>query len=88
MTVADLINALARFDLDAVVVLARDIEGNGFSLLDEIDRGVYVPVTQWSGEVKLAPDQLTPAMRDAGCSETDVYDGPDGRKAVVLWPTN
>jgi hypothetical protein len=58
---------------DAEIVMAKDVEGNGFSPLADVEPNArYVPDTPWSGWVP--------------CSDAP---DPDGMKRVViLWPTN
>jgi hypothetical protein len=88
MTVRELITALGECDPDYPVVMSKDGEGNDFSPLSEAagENNVYVPETTWSGEVHL--HHLTDELRARGFSGEEVYDEPDGARAVVLWPTN
>lgn len=70
MTVRDLILRLQSCeDQDAIVILQRDSEGNGFSpLRDDNDAALveyYVAETTWSGEVYDAgdaPDDAVPCV--------------------------
>jgi hypothetical protein len=50
MHVHELISLLEQCYPNAVVVLARDGEGNGFSPCAEVTSGRYLPVTNWVGE--------------------------------------
>ena len=66
MTVRQLIEALSRCpNPDAIVILQKDAEGNGFSpLRDEASNDVsivegYVADSTWSGEVH-DPDEMEP----------------------------
>lgn len=88
MKVKDVIAALERCDPEYEVILSKDGEGNDFSPLAEVagENNVYVPQTTWSGEVRL--HHLTPELEARRFSAWDVYDGDDGQRAVVLWPTN
>ena len=87
MRVKDLIAALATMDPDALVVLQKDSEGNGYSPLTGVDDNcIYVPLSTWHGEIYLR--KLTPFLKEEGFGEEDVYDGSDGRPAVVLYPVN
>jgi len=83
MTVAELIDELKKHPLDALVVQAKDGEGNGFSPVTDIELGRYVAddADEWRGQFGLA--ELTDELREAGYSEEDVLDGP---LAVCLWP--
>lgn len=51
MTVAELIQYLSGHPEEALVILAKDEEGNGFSPLDEAAEGHYTADTTYSGEV-------------------------------------
>ncbi|MFI7073531.1 hypothetical protein [Micromonospora sediminicola] len=80
ITVAGLRGILAGLPDDAVIVLAKDAEGNGFSPLSgPVGVYWYRPESTWAGEVH-------PIGEDA---DGDVYE-PDGDEliAVVLDPTN
>jgi len=57
---------------DVMIVLASDSEGNSYSPLAEVDSGIYEQETTYDGVV---------------CPE-DIYHGDNGKKAIVLWPTN
>ena len=49
-TVAEFIEELKVLPQDAVLILAQDEEGNGFSPLYDASAGCYVPDTTYSGE--------------------------------------
>lgn len=83
MKVRELIEQLQREDPEAVVILQRDSEGNGYSPLSGTDTGNYEATTKWSGN--FGPHELTVAMVKAGYSEKDVV---HGERAVVLCPIN
>ena len=56
MTVTELSALLATLPGDALVVLAKDGEGNGYSPLADHEIGAYDPETTWCGEFrKCAP---------------------------------
>lgn len=74
MTVAELIQRLQECDPAAVVVLAKDAEGNGYSPLEEIDAGVYTADTTWGGTFTNAGDVGAPPSL--------------APPAVCLWPVN
>lgn len=79
ITVADLASQLVELDQegygDAVVVLSRDSEGNGFRPLYKLETGTYE-----DGEAGIA--ELTPALAKQGFTDADVL----GQKALILWP--
>jgi hypothetical protein len=76
ITVGQLMANLAECPLDAIVILAKDSEGNDYSPLPDdqgYSIGSYVADSTWSGEFY---DGIT-------------YDDPTrGVRAVCLWPTN
>jgi hypothetical protein len=72
MTVTELIKVLSDLPGDALVVLSKDAEDNGFSPLSEATRERYESETAWYGEI-LHPKESDP---------------DDGVSAVVLWPVN
>lgn len=85
MTLAELRAQLAALNLpdDTPVILARDIEGNGYSPLHEIDGDLlYDAESPYSGQI-----YATPEMRAA---EPDQWDEAPASAvpAVFLWPTN
>lgn len=93
MTVRELIEALqAVEDQEALVVLQKDAEGNGYSPLDDdgVTEGAYIPGSTWYGEVYLLPQDLDDEAREQGFTEDDVATpGQDGAvAAVVLVPIN
>ena len=86
MTLAELRAQLAALNLpdDTPVILAHDIEGNGFSPLVEADPGMYLADTTWSGE-----HYLTEEQRLAATNPEEWSQAPDGAvPAVFLWPTD
>jgi hypothetical protein len=78
LTVSKLKALLAELPDDALVVLSRDGEGNGFSPLADTSTGKYEPEQPWFGEFHEAP---THPARDEQPAE-------DALDAVCLWPTN
>lgn len=80
MTIAELIEALSKFPPDSPVVLSRDAEGNGFSLLDEPVEAMWY---EEYGETFVVPE----AIADPSSSYTEEDAAPEGSvRAVVLWP--
>lgn len=80
LKVKDLINQLAQLDPDAVVIMQRDPEGNG-----------YGPCAGAEGNGAWDHDEdlygyacLTPDMEKNGFSQEDLVQGVP---AVVIWPT-
>ena len=89
MKVGKLISDLQLYDPEDLVVMSSDGEGNSYSPLYRVDTGVYVPDSTWSGNIYLAPEDLTDEMREFGFCEDDVRKVDDNnKKAVVLIPTN
>jgi hypothetical protein len=89
MTVRDLIAILSPMNPDALVVLQKDAEGNGYSPLRDdgaYDDSVYIADSTWSGEVKYA--ELTDELEEAGYSEEDCAEPGEGVPCVVLVPIN
>ncbi len=83
MTVAQLIEQLKTCDPDAIVVMAKDGEGNDYTPLAGFWSGVYRAETTWYGEVGYS--ELTPELEEEGYDEEDLIE--DGRKAIILSPT-
>lgn len=77
MKIKELMEILSKMDPERLVVLSRDEEGNGFSVLQDAEEMHYK-----DGEVGYG--RLTPELRDAGYGPDDIMRG--GKKAVVLWP--
>ena len=87
MKVKDLITKLQEQDQDAVVIMQKDSEGNGYSPLYEVDDGHYQADSTWSGKPVLV--ELTPELRQLGFSEDDLARGDNEvSEAVFLLPTN
>ncbi len=63
MTVAELIEALRGYPPDALVVMAKDAEGNGFSILYGTGLGSWLP---WGGAGDAAYGTFTTAETPAG----------------------
>ena len=83
MLVHELIERLEDMDLDALVVMTADGEGNNHSPLDYLWEGGYRAETTYSGEVGLW--RLTDDHVIKGYTEEDVI---KDQKAVILCPTN
>lgn len=79
MTVAELRAKLLNVPDDALVILSRDTEGNGFSTLEEVVTG---QVFDEEGDSLHFPE-LTPELVSLGYGEDDVGEGDP---CVVLWP--
>ncbi len=83
MTVKDLIELLQQQDQNAIVVMAKDSEGNYHSPFAGLWAGGYAAENTWSGEVGFL--DLTDEAIGAGYTEEDVIDGVP---AVILCPVN
>jgi hypothetical protein len=87
MTLAELrrqLGELGHLPDETLVVLAKDAEGNHFSPFYEVDRGMYLAETTWSGERYMTEEQ-----RQAQQRPDDWYPAPEGAvSAVFLWPVN
>lgn len=80
MTVQELIIRLAACDnQDALVVLSRDEEGNGFHALTQINSGNSV----FTSEQEVGLRGPNDTLRAEGYTEEDIQEGED---CVVLWP--
>jgi hypothetical protein len=77
MTIKQLIEELAAYEPDRLVVLSRDEEGNGYLPLAQIDSAKF-----HDGEIGL--EELTPELEKQGYSDEDVM--KRGKRAVVLYP--
>ena len=78
MTVRELINILQKEDLDRIVIMSSDGEGNSYSPLYCAWKGSYVSENR---EVGL--EILTEDDKKAGFTEEDVKNGV---KALILTP--
>jgi len=81
MRVKDLIEALSKLDPELLVVLAQDEEGNGYDKLGDIDDNF---VFNDDHEARL--HHLTPELEEHGWTESDVDNGPEFIRCVVLGP--
>jgi len=78
MTIEELIEQLQNYPSDAEVVLSKDCEGNGFSPCNDFSSGIFVKESPWGGEF----------VSDYCLNEhPEDYEGVEGIKCVVLWPT-
>lgn len=78
ITVQQLCDILHDMPADAIVIVSKDAEGNGFSPLpDEYwwSEGMYAPDTTWCGEY------YDPTDPDVEVPDNAVV-------AICLWPTN
>ena len=83
MTVRELIEALKAVDPDALVILAKDGEGNGFSPCADCDTDRrYEADSTWSGELVSHPEEA----EDEDDADPERWD--QAAICVVLWPTN
>lgn len=77
ITAGVLIKILKKQPEDAIVVLSRDEEGNGFSQLSSFGVGVYVPNNIMNGEM------YDPAMDK---EYLEMMNDEEKMAAIVLWP--
>ena len=83
MRVRELIQQLMELDLDDVVVLSRDAEGNGFEELSDVNGDMRFD----RREGEIGHVRMTNALRAQGYSDEDVMEYTKGRvDCVVLWP--
>jgi hypothetical protein len=87
MTVKELIELLEGFDPSALVIMAKDSEGNEYSpLAGAYDNTTYIPDSTYSGSAKIR--ELTPELILEGYTEDDTYNDDDGVSAIVVYPIN
>jgi len=77
ITAGVLIKILKKQPEDAIVVLSRDEEGNGFSQLSSFGVGVYIPNNIMNGEV-YDPDLDKEYL--------EMIEDEEKMAAIVLWP--
>lgn len=73
MCLRELIKALTELPQDAIVILQKDAEGNGYSPCVGAEESRYEPDSTWSGSVLHEEDEDY-ATRGVPC--------------VVIWPVN
>jgi len=83
MNVKELIELLSKEDQDAIVIIAKDSEGNRYSPFSAMEYSAYLADSTWSGSVGLLT--LTPENIADGYSEEDLI---GGEPAVVLYPVS
>lgn len=76
ITVAELIEALRQEDQDRIIVLSRDPEGNGFSVLRSASAQSYK-----DGEIGL--EKLDAEAKKAGVHRRGCDDGAEGSRSVA-----
>ena len=81
MIVSELIKELQEMNQDAIVVMASDAEGNGYSPLSGVYEENYLPESTYSGEVYSNEDLLEMAVYEEDVPE-------DLQKCVTLSPIN
>ena len=85
MNVKELIKLLEEQNQEAIVIMSKDGEGNGYSpFADFGNTDTYKADSTWSGEVGFS--KLTPELKKRGYTTEDVME--DGVPALVLYPTN
>lgn len=81
MKISELIDILSKEDGEREVILSHN-GGNSYSPLGWVGTGLYVPSSKWYGEIYL--EELTEEDRELSYSESDLYFGDDGQKAIIL----
>lgn len=72
-------------DDNDIIIISKDAEGNSFSPFSDFSYNIfYKAITSWYGEIGYK--ELTPELIKDGYGEGDLI--KNGKKAVVLWPTN
>lgn len=91
MKIRELIEALQGLDPEMSVVVASDTEGNNFSLVSDYSFGMYLPISEWSGEF-FQNDEIVESKENPEVLEDLGYDLKDietnGVDCILLWPTN
>ena len=80
MKVKELIEILKKLDQEALVVMSRDAEGNGYEKMSgDVSTGMVFD----SDEGTIGYPELDDELRKAGYGEDDII---EGTPCVVLWP--
>jgi hypothetical protein len=83
-TVGELVDYLMTQPRDRLVVMAKDVEGNGYSPLADAVEAMYEAESTWAGEVYLTPEELA-----AKADPDDWTEAPDDAvRVVLLGPVN
>ncbi len=83
MKVRELIEELKKVEQEMEIVISKNSEGNGYSLLSDITISGYVADSTWSGERVYT--KLTDEMINIyGFTEEDV--DHDAKEHLFLWP--
>ena len=87
MKVSELAEALKGMDPEMPILIARDAEGNGFHVFDEISNQAVDPeeLENYSIEGIKESGQLTPEMEERGYCEEDFAQEGDV-EVLVFWP--
>jgi hypothetical protein len=86
--VSELKRLLDGFDDDATIVMSKDAEGNGFSPLEELNQGIYNPLSTWAGEFWHVT-RLNHLPTDEELAEQGLSPRPENVElAVCFWPVN
>lgn len=74
---------------DTLVILQKDVAGNGFSPLASLGEAMYLPLNTWSGEVYATPEQIAEEAADPESFYSEEDAPPDGSvRVLLLWPVN
>lgn len=86
MKVSEFREALAKFPDDAIVVVAKDAEGNAFAPLDEMSLGAYERTGAWSGDFTCINEDDD--FEDFFITREEYNELVAEHPAVCLWPVN
>jgi len=87
MKVSELIEQLQKLNPDALVVLQKDSEGNGYSPLAGAEGAIYIAESSYSGDV-LTPSWSAEAAGIDNEKEWESIKKDPSKQCVVFWPIN
>jgi hypothetical protein len=84
MNIGELRKIIEGLDDSTEIIMAKDVEGNGYSPLDQCRQWLYVPKSTWAGNV------YDPSWSaDDACMTDDEWEKIKAKDSVlVLWPIN
>lgn len=82
MKVKELIETLSKLNPELDVLIAKDAEGNGFSILHEVGINHSYIIDGYCYEVSI--HHLTDELMQSGYCKEDVIE--DSTECIVLWP--
>ena len=81
MTVAELMNVLAKCPLHAKIIISKDPEGNAYHELQAFEQ---MFCKEDGYEYEVGYDKLTPELEKRHYGKEDLIE--DGEPCMVLWP--